>query len=183
MTAFVIDTNVPIVANGKADHVDDPDCVITALQMLKQVREKGTLVLDCEGLILKEYRDSSHLNMLGQPGAGDFFIKWAYDNQANARYCRQVRITPKGDDDQDFEEFPNDDALAGFDRSDRKFVAVAAASKDNPEIVNASDTDWWIYREALQSHGFRINFLCPELMEKKPLQKPRHRVSAKKSKS
>jgi hypothetical protein len=56
--------------------------------------------------------------------------------------------------------------LGGFDRSDRKFVAVARASAHGPMIVNAVDTDWWIYRVALQRHGVRVEFLCPDLMER-----------------
>ena len=68
-------------------------------------------------------------------------------------------------DARGFEEFPGAPSLAGFDMDDRKFVAVALASGTGPEILNASDTDWWDFREPLERHGVRVNFLCPELME------------------
>ncbi|HSU82609.1 MAG TPA: hypothetical protein VLR69_09330, partial [Thermoanaerobaculia bacterium] len=57
-----------------------------------------------------------------------------------------------------------DPDLAAFDPSDRKFVAVAVASGEQPEILNASDTDWWHHREALSRHGVEVRFLCPQLM-------------------
>jgi hypothetical protein len=60
-------------------------------------------------------------------------------------------------------EFPEDPDLAGFDPSDRKFVAVALKSSCAPEIANAADSDWYIYGERLEKHGIRLKFLCPEL--------------------
>ncbi len=66
--------------------------------------------------------------------------------------------------DGSYVDFPDDPDLAGFDLNDRKFVAVALASKLDPEILNASDTDWWIHRESLERNRVRIRFLCPQLM-------------------
>lgn len=54
--------------------------------------------------------------------------------------------------------------LENFDLTDRKFVAVALASGVDPPINNASDTDWWEFRDALARHRVTINFLCQELM-------------------
>jgi hypothetical protein len=75
-----------------------------------------------------------------------------------------LEITPCKDDADDFEEFPTDPHLIGFDRSDRKFVAVTVASRLHPAILNATDTDWWCFRKTLERHGVPIVFLCPELM-------------------
>lgn len=61
-------------------------------------------------------------------------------------------------------DFPDDEMLAGFDRDDRKFVAVAIASGESPPILNASDTDWHDHRQALSRHGVAVEFVCPELM-------------------
>ena len=77
--------------------------------------------------------------------------------------CEQVEITPIGGSDWDFEEFPLDSELGTFDRSDRKFVAVALASKNAPQILNAVDSDWWIHRNRLRQHGLVVQFLCQEL--------------------
>jgi hypothetical protein len=65
---------------------------------------------------------------------------------------------------EDYEEFPDDPELARFDRSDRKFVAVTLASRLDPDVLNATDTDWWHYRECLKKYGVRVVFLCPNLM-------------------
>lgn len=91
-------------------------------------------------------------------------MKWVWNQQANKKHCRQVSITPMADDPLDFQEFPRDVALKTFDRSDRKWVAVALASGSNPEILNAADTDWWNHRKPLSRRGVRIRFLSPGLM-------------------
>ena len=55
-----------------------------------------------------------------------FFI-WIIRNRWNPEACEEVSITedPNSLDGCDFAEFPNDPDLDGFDRDDRKFVAVA----------------------------------------------------------
>ena len=121
--------------------------------------------MDDNYLIFDEYR--RHLSHSGQPGVGDAFFKWLWDNQANPRYCRQITITPLESDHTNFEEFPDDPELASFDRSDRKFVAVALASREFPMILNASDNDWWEHREAFARHKVNVQFLCPNLMRDK----------------
>lgn len=155
----VMDTNVAVVANGEAGQAT-PDCVTACIDQLLLIREQHRTLLDENGLILDEYR--RYLSPSGQPGPGDAFFKWLWDNQANSDHCLTVRITP--DVRRDFVEFPDDSELVGFDRSDRKFVAVSLASGLDPTLLNASDTDWWEYRVPLQRHGIRIRFLCPDLM-------------------
>ncbi len=157
MTHYVADTNVPVVANGKSGQASD-ECVLACIQQLETVYANGKIVLDNLGLILAEYRN--HLSLSGQPGAGDYFMKWASDVQANELFCEQVIITPMEHDSSDFDEFPPDPALQNFDRSDRKFVAVALASANKPTILNAVDSDWSQYHGALALHGVEIKFLC-----------------------
>jgi len=156
----VVDTNVPIVANGAANHAT-PDCVLRCVDRLVEVRKKQRVLLD-DGLhILSEYM--KHLSLSGQPGMGDFFMKWVWLNQANPRNCLRVQITTQEGSD-DFKEFPQDPDLENFDRADRKFVAVALISGLDPPILNATDTDWWDYREPLRRNGVTVDFICPELM-------------------
>jgi hypothetical protein len=102
------------------------------------------------------------LSLSGQPGMGDAFFKWVFQNQANSQVCETVEIHPRKGSDTDFEEFPKDPALAGFDPSDRKFVAVARTSARRPPILNAVDSDWWDFREPLRRNGVEVRFLCPE---------------------
>lgn len=160
-TEVVVDTNVPIVANNRETPQAGPACVFACIESLEWVQNNGILLLDSERLILREYE--VHLNYSSKPSPGDQFFKWLWDNQANPQHCRTIPITPNPD--REFNEFPNDPTLASFDRSDRKFVAVALAAQTAPQILNAADTDWWQHRAALQQHGITITFLCPELMQ------------------
>jgi hypothetical protein len=159
MSAFVVDTNVPVVANGRSDQANE-DCVIACIDALAAVRDDGIIVLDSIGLILDEYMDN--LSLAGQPGAGDLFMKWVFENQAVVERCEQVQITARRDDPSSFNELPEDEELARFDRSDRKFVAVALASRNAPQVLNAVDSDWAASHAALERNGVRIRFLCPQ---------------------
>lgn len=161
MEEVVVDTNVAVVANGRTPQARAA-CVKQCIQELRRIQRDADrrILLDEGGLILNEYR--RQLNPSGQPGSGDAFYQWLRDNQWIDRHCRKIQITPH--DDHGFEEFPSDPALAGFDRNDRKFVAVAVASRQSPPILNASDTDWWDHHMALNRNGIEVTFLCPELM-------------------
>lgn len=154
----VVDTNVLCVANRRTPHAS-AQCVQQTVRALQTVSTTGHLVLDRGLLIMSEYRGCANA---GQPGVGDAFLKWVLTNWANRERCTLVTITPNAD--RQFEEFPNNPALTGFDRDDRKFVAVALAHPELPPILNAVDTDWWEFREALETHGVRIEFLCPDAM-------------------
>ena len=160
MRAVVVDTNVPVAANAMANHVNE-GCVLNCVERLTRVRKKEVLLLDDGRSILKEYK--GYLSPSGQPGFGDMFMKWVWNNQANPKHCKIISITAL-DEKPYFREFPNDDELDGFDRSDRKFVAVAKASGLDPPIINATDTDWWEFKKPLHKHGIKIEFICPELM-------------------
>jgi hypothetical protein len=127
---------------------------------LETIKKKGKIVLDNRRRILNEYM--RNLSPSGKPGLGDAFFKWVLQNCAKTERCEQVEIHPRGGDGEDYEEFPNDPALDKFDPSDRKFVAVALGSKNNPEVLNAVDPDWWEHQDALKRHGVRIRFLCPK---------------------
>jgi hypothetical protein len=161
MQAVVIDTNVLIVANGKSKHAGT-DCCLNCTKALERAQKKQIIIIDSGMRVIKEYQRYS--SRAGQPGIGDAFFKWLFYNMGNSLRCKQVDITPRKDDADDFEEFPTDQDLRRFDRSDRKFVAVAVASNLNPTILNATDTDWWEFREILERHQVYIVFLCPELM-------------------
>lgn len=159
--AVVVDTNVAVIANGNKTEQANEKCMSVCRGKLSQIQEGSLfLLLDDRGMILKEYE--KHLSPSGQPGLGDVFFKWLWQNRYNDEYCRQISITPH--DRREFEEFPDDPDLMCFDMDDRKFVAVALASGSDPRVLNASDTDWWDYYEQLRKHGVKVVFLCPELM-------------------
>lgn len=162
MNSFVVDTNVAVVANGQNWEVA-PLCVLNCVRKLVQLRSESKIVLDEGGQILQEYM--RNLNLSGRPGAGDYFMKWVFQNQSVAEHCESVRITPSVAHAKGFEEFPSDDRLTAFDADDRKFVAVALASPSRASILNATDSDWWEFREALAENGVVVEFICPERFE------------------
>ena len=153
----VVDTNVPVVANGSSEQAS-PECVKTCAVRLGELTRKGQLVLDDKWLILKEYM--ANLRSSGQPGVGDAFLNWVLTNRCNPKLCEQVAITPRNSGETDFEEFPSDPELDDFDPEDRKFVAVAAAHPDRPPILQAVDTKWWEMKEPLREAGIAVDFLC-----------------------
>ena len=161
MKAFVVDVNVAIVANGHSPQADD-DCMLACINVLDTIYRNGRIVLDDGMRILSEYM--RHLRMAGQPGPGDLFMKWVWENQAVRSRCERVALACRGNDPDDLEAFPADPDLRSFDRSDRKYVAVALVSKNRPQIINAVDTGWWRHRTPLSRHGIRLRFVCPQHM-------------------
>jgi hypothetical protein len=158
MTAVVIDVNVLIVANARETEQATHDCVLDCVSALEAARE-NIVVLDSSGLIFGQYQRYNSFN--GQPGLGDFFFRWLYLNQGDAAHCEIVTLTVEGNS---FLEVPV--ALRRFDPSDHVYIGVANASANNPTILNATDTDWYQWRDQLEQHGFQIKFLCPDLMTK-----------------
>jgi hypothetical protein len=160
-SGVVVDTNVLVVANLK-NHQAGPNCVLACVDALETVKEKRVVCIDSGARCFNEY--FRHANRSGEPGLGDAFVKWLWERQAHPRHCEKVDITPKIEDAGDFEEFPDDPSLNHFDRTDRKFVAVALRSRHQPTILNATDTDWWHFNAVLEKHKISVRFLCPELM-------------------
>lgn len=162
----VVDTNVPKSANlaleiEKYHEEDIFSCIEQCIKSVNHVIQKGKLVLDEDGEIFQEYKNQ--LSLKGQPGMGDAFIKWVHDNQWKANKVNRVKITKTRDS---FVEFPSNTELSNFDKSDRKFIAVANAHPKNPTVLQAVDSKWWGYREVFRSEGIKVMFLCPELIEK-----------------
>ncbi len=129
----VVDTNVPITANGRAEQAS-PACQLACITALRQIRAQRRIAVDRSGLILQEHR--RHRSPGGQPGLGDAFFKWLWNNQANPQICVPVAITSTNDG-RDFAEFPNDPDLASFDRSDRSRSSVRFARRNDPQRAPA----------------------------------------------
>jgi hypothetical protein len=158
MSVLIVDTNVPIVANGGHPGAS-LSCTSACISALVECR-KNRIAIDDGYLILSEYR--RHLAAQGQPGIGDAFFKWLWDNHRNENHCMCVPITAHHDPKRCFNEFPDDSKLDAFDSSDKKFVAVALSCGEHPTILNATDSDWWDFKTQLAAHGVTISFLCPE---------------------
>ena len=153
---FVIDTNVPVVANRRSEQASTA-CVWICVRCLWQITLNGKVVLDDGWRLIGEY--IRNLRSDGQPGVGDAFLKWVLTNWKNPNRCELVTISPT-QRDNDFREFPKDPALKRFDPSDRKFVATALGHPKRPPILQAIDWKWWHLKNALRSNGVRVRFLC-----------------------
>ncbi len=150
MARYVIDTNVAIVANG-AENVTI-DCQLAAVETLRNVVNKGVIVVDAAGEIRDEYR--RHLDPRGQPGVGDRF----YLEVINCHPDRTMQVHLPKREDGEFQDLPQAVIDAGFDPSDRKFAA--AAKKSNSPVYNATDSDWVEKQQVLEAAGIMIVFLC-----------------------
>ena len=163
---WVVDTNVPKVANLVASPDPDSDvprgCVLACVEAIKRVVEDKGLVIDDGDEIFGEYR--RQLSMSGQPGVGDHFMKWVHDNRWGLPDLQRVSITRAGDS---YSEFPNSPGLDDFDLSDRKFVAVANAHNEKPPILQATDSKWWGWKDALKQADIAVHFVCCEYIEAK----------------
>ncbi len=156
---IIVDTNVLVVAAKKPPQAS-PQCIINCVHKLQEIEKHQILVIDNKWRILQEYQRQFYRD--GQPTVKSEFLEWVLKNRNNPQRCEQVSITELSPNE--FQEFPVDSALTGFDPSDRKFVAVALAHPAHPPIVNAVDSDWHDFENALLAHGLKIDFLCPDVL-------------------
>lgn len=152
----VIDTNVPIAANGRNTHAG-VDCQVRCIDFLQHLangRSKVVVALDEGDLLLDEYK--RYLNYRGQPGVGDIFFKFLHDHMYGSNRVELVRVTRSADENRGFDELPEN----ALDPSDRKLLAVAVVA--GADVVNALDTDWFEQADLLAQLGVPVQQLCPE---------------------
>src|SRR5262245_34047380 len=147
----VVDTNVPIVANGGSSNAA-PKCRRACLTELRRILYQGRIVVDDAGEMLAEYR--RYLSPRGQPGVGDRFLREILMNYSGK--VDRIRLEKRADGS--FMDFPADPRLATIDPNDRKFAA--AARKTGVPVCNAIDTDWLEHRDALAENGIEVALLC-----------------------
>ena len=158
----IVDTNVAWVASGKSEQASE-DCVATCVEKLEQINnDEMKLALDRERRIIDEYQ---RLEQTGPYSIGYQFYKWVEMNWSNPERCDLVSIKPVDGLEINFEEFPDDPALADFDSDDRKFIAVACAHRDRPPILQAVDGKWRDFLDALHQNGVTVEYLCEDVMQ------------------
>lgn len=170
MGAVIIDTNVMVVANGKASAPQAKcKCITHCRARLAEIlRGPEMILLDDKKRIIQEYR--KNLNQKGREFGDRFWqelmrIMWRLRKKQNK--VIKVRITPLAGNGTDFEEFPNDDpSLKDFHKKDRKFVAVVIAYQHNhgqeAPILQAEDSGWAEFRDALAAHGVQVDSICED---------------------
>lgn len=150
----VVDTNVPIVANGRSDGSGEPaiECRIASITFLEELLQRGKILLDLAGEIQNEYH--TYLNPRGEPGVGDRFYLTALQSGLERVERIELEILDSGE----YADLPQPVIDAGFDPSDRKFAALA--KKENVPVVNATDSDWAESIDVLNTNGINVIFLC-----------------------
>lgn len=165
---YIIDTNVPLKAASTASRDRlDAQCALACLDFISQIMDSGDAVvtLDSAGEIFQAYRNN--LRTCGQDTVATIFFNWICRNltaRENGR-VEQYPLTVTGD--REYAEFPCSPDLAGFDISDRKFIALANAHPEHPEVVEGADSLWWGFRDALKDSGIHICFLCEDYVKTK----------------
>ena len=167
-TRCVVDTNVAVTANG-GNPATSVDCAASSAKALREVMATGHVFIDDGGRMMTEYRANLKLN--GQRGPGHVFFVWLLTHEWGGIRVTRVPLTPKYDDQYDFEELPKPPDGVRYDPSDRKWLAVAAAHDEHPPILQSFDSKWWGWREALGNAGISIYFLCAEEIERKHREK------------
>ncbi len=153
MSAYVVDTNVAIAANGRNTHADEK-CQLRCIEVLEDICARRVVVVDDGDSIFGEY--SRRLSFSGVPGVGDKFFKHVFDHMSGGRRVRRVSITSCSDHRRRFEELPGNE----LDPSDRKFLA--AASVGCATILNATDSDWSEQDALTEYLGVAVCQLCPQ---------------------
>jgi len=157
MIRCTVDTNVPIVANGRRDSNEggktpSVDCRLAAVEFLQSLVESGMIVLDLEGEIQAEYR--TYLNPKGEPGVGDRFYREVLNSAPHL--VERVELPRRADGE--YADLPQPLIDAQFDSGDRKFAALA--KREKMPVFNATDGDWVDHHPALEENGVMVEFLC-----------------------
>ncbi len=153
MTEVIIDTNVAVIANRQnADVVES--CADACIHFLISAQSGRVILIDDSDEVRKEYAKALRVERPYQLGAQ--FLLHVLQQQFNPQRVRRVVLAK--DDGGEFADFPNDPALAAFDRSDRKFAALA--KQTGVAVTNATDSDWADFQIPLNSNGIAVEFLC-----------------------
>lgn len=160
----IIDTNVPLTSVGMHEGASI-DCQRACAQLIHNVlRGNIRVLIDAEGEILKEYRKKMYPDPNPSAGLASQFLMHLFTYRADISRVREVSLPRRGDGkDDEYEDWPDDPRLSHFDRSDRKWVALAVRymRDENPApIINAMDNDWEHFVDIFIELGIMIEFIC-----------------------
>lgn len=157
MADVVVDTNVLLVAEQLHQDVSE-ECVLACVKRLQDIMQRDTVVVDDEYRVLNEYQH--RIDLKRGTGPGTKFLKWLLQRQSNAKHVAWTHLSEHAEDC--FHEFPVAELETKFDRSDRKFPAVANAHPSKPAILQAADCKWLKWWPELTAAGIHVEFLCPD---------------------
>ncbi len=165
MEKYIVDTNVPTKASYPMEEWNEEEleliesCIDFVYNLIRNPQSK--LVLDMDREIVGEYE-----NNIKETDIGKMFLRWLYHYMAGMDIMNDMLKLEKTKDGS-YKDFPADEALQGLDLADRKFIALSAAHKDKPMLIQAADGKWLEFEEALRKYGIHIEFLNPEYANKK----------------
>jgi hypothetical protein len=179
----IIDTNVPIIANGHESEQAAKECKLACVDVMEGLfTGQFRLVLDMNWEMIKEYQ--KHLYPDRGIGLGDQFLQWVLTNQAVTERCVLIAVPKKGDD---YETFPQDERLAQFDRNDRKWVAAGRAyfleHGQAAPVLQAADMKWKQFEEIFKEYDISVEFICNEPDAPNAEIKPKQKLRKKSQKS
>jgi len=170
--SVIVDTNVAFVANGHSEKAS-PECVINCIEHLEGIIKYNNkkLVLDNQRQIIKEYEQELRK---GEPGFGNAFLKWVLNHYWESQYCELINISLGG-----LNELPDDPELGKFHKHDMKFIAVSIVHPDHPPILQAIDSPWWGFKDALERNGIKVDFICKDDIQQSYNHKTKRKRSQK----
>lgn len=140
------------MANGRQTHASLA-CQLECVDFLLECKQDRSLLLDAAGVVLALY--SSKCNWSGQPGTGDEFFLWAFNNSHGVEVVDLAR-----DASGRYVDVP--DALEDFDRDDHIWLALVLKASGDAQIVNAVDSDYLENSSELEAASVDVLELCPD---------------------
>lgn len=137
-----------VVANQRSPQAS-LDCVAACVDYLEEA-QSGVVLFDSNEEAFLEYR--AKCSLAGQPGVGDAFLRWFHSARWNPQFGERIEVPPPAS-----QHVPQ--SLAGFDRSDHKWVAIYLLGGGD-EVVNAVDSDWSNHATEMQAEGINVRELC-----------------------
>ena len=171
MSAYVVDENVPRVANElsrinthqqRQTPQADLACIASCVRKLRELQSAEIVVLDDGGNVLRAYR--RNLSGKGQPGSGDAFFRYISERQYDPKRVRRVPLDQN--DEGKYEVIPQDSSLNAFDEDDLIYVALVLTDQCRSNILNAVDSDYLEFENELLEYGIYVEELCPHSLRR-----------------
>lgn len=168
MNYYVIDANVMLTAGKRLADIPDEllECWRGCIDFIRNIiHEKAKIVVDDAWEVLKEYDNTR--TIIGYPNASGNFYQYVMTNQM--QHLSFIHLNKTGE--YEYEKYPDDQNLKSFDRSDKKYIALAYNHDNKPPIIEATDSKWWGIKKNLEAQGIGLQFVDEKYIMQKYQQK------------
>lgn len=154
---IIMDTNVAAKAATPQEECKPEEwnmqeqCIEFIREFTKNIDSQ--LVLDFDYEIIKEYRNRIPDNT----PIGKIFWRWFNSYIGKIPFENMAKL--EKDADGNYIMFPLEKRTEEFDKSDRKFVALARTHNEHPPIIEAADGKWLGFKDVFSEYGVHIEFL------------------------